>query len=480
MVGSATSSVKELVLPALACDPEDPAAIAAAMVRLAANPALRADSLALGRRLLTEELGWNRAAERVLERIAQGSRVTSPPAAGRHRLAVIGALPPARTGIAPYTLRHLQDPRWETCFYEAGDALRPTEPAGVHEGNRVLPAEVFAAAALRARHDTAIFVLGNSPHHVKVLDAIMRSRGTSPRRLAYLHEAVLDGVLRVWLGSDIDRLSAAAPATAPAGWMQRALAARPELPACLRLLVEHGELDGLIVNSVACRDLVRVTLGELAADLPIDVVHLPIDRVPAAEPPRPAANDDGELVLGSFGMAGDTKRLDQLARAVGILRRRRPARLVIAGWEASAYCRRTGLDAIAGVEIVDAPTDDSLVAAMQAVHVAVQLRSPTFGESSGVVSQLLAVGTPLVVTDEGSFAELPAEAASFVSADCSPADLAATIESAAGRPITADCRTAILAARSPEAFTDRIAGILAAAPRPRRQIARPSAAALVA
>jgi hypothetical protein len=67
-----------------------------------------------------------------------------------------------------------------------------------------------------------------------------------------------------------------------------------------------------------------------------------------------------------------------------------------------------------------------------------------------------------------------------VPADCSPADLAATIESAAGRPITADCRTAILAARLPEACTDRIAGILAAAPQPRRQVARPSAAALVA
>lgn len=482
VVGSSTSSVKELVLPALACDPEDPAAIAAAMGRLVVNPALRADSLAFGRRLLADELGWDRAAERVLERIDKRRRPAPLRSAARPRLAVIGALPPARTGIAPYTLRHLQDRRWETCFYEAGDAFRPAEIPGLLEGNRVLPAEAFPAAALRDRHDTAIFVLGNSPHHVKVLDAMMRSRGIAPRRLAYLHEAGLDCLVRAWLGPDAEPPADAAPGaeSAATGWLHRALAARPEIAPCLRLLIGRGELDGLIVNSVACRDLVRAALGPLADGLPIEVVHLPIDRVPAAEKPRPPAAAGDELEIGSFGMAGDTKRLDQLARALMILRRRRPARLVIAGWEASAYCRRTGLAATAGVEVLDAPDDESLLAAMRRVHVAVQLRTPTFGESSGVVNQLLAVGAPLVVTNEGSFAELPADVAAFVPADCSPTALAAAIEAAADRPLNADRLAAILAARSPQAFSDRIAEILAAGRRHQAAATRPPQPALVA
>ncbi|MFM7135581.1 MAG: glycosyltransferase, partial [Planctomycetota bacterium] len=129
-------------------------------------------------------------------------------------------------------------------------------------------------------------------------------------------------------------------------------------------------------------------------------------------------------------MAGDTKRLDVLARAVTTLRRRRPVHLVIAGWEARRGCRRLGL-AADGFEIQDGPDDDALLAAMRSVDVAVQLRSPTFGESSGVVNQLLALGTPLVVTGEGSFAELPADAGTFVAADVPPADLAAAIEAAA-------------------------------------------------
>jgi glycosyltransferase involved in cell wall biosynthesis len=159
-------------------------------------------------------------------------------------------------------------------------------------------------------------------------------------------------------------------------------------------------------------------------------------------------------------MAGDTKRLDVLARAVAILRRRRPTRLVIAGWEARRGCRRLGL-AADGLEILDGPDDDKLLEAMRGVDVAVQLRSPTFGESSGVVNQLLALGTPLVVTGEGSFADLPADIASFVAADCPPADLANAIEVAAARRIPTGRHAEILAARSAAAFAARLAALVA-------------------
>ena len=98
---------------------------------------------------------------------------------------------------------------------------------------------------------------------------------------------------------------------------------------------------------------------------------------------------------------------------------------------------------------------------MAGVDVAVQLRSPTFGESSGVVNQLLAVGTPLVVTGEGSFADLPADVASFVAADCPPADLASAIEAAAARRITAVRHAEILATRSAATFAARLAALVA-------------------
>jgi glycosyltransferase involved in cell wall biosynthesis len=490
VVGSNTSSVAELLIPELACDPRDPAAVAAAMARLVASPAVRERSLAFGRRLLADQLGWGRAAQRVQREMSAARSpagriepATSGPPRRPH-LAVVAALPPARTGIAPYSLRYLQDERWETCFYDANPGADIAPPADLLAGNRIRPAEIFPAAALRSRHDAAIFVLGNSPHHVRVLEAMMRSRGTAPRRLAYLHEAALDTLVRSWLGPTAGLPPAPAATASPPAWIARGLAAKPDLARCLRLLLERGELDGLLVNSAACRDLIRHAAGLLAETLPIEVVHLPIDA-PATGPEDTAEDGSattahGTLRIGSFGLAGDTKRLDVVARAVAIIRRRRPARLVIAGWEASRYGRRTGLAAQAGIEITDAPDDDSLLAEMRRSDVAVQLRSPTFGESSGVVNQLLAVGTPLVVSDEGSFAELPPDVATFVAADCSPADLATAIESAAGRRIGAARLAEIRAARSPQAFADRLAKILAAGLRNPERGSRSKPAALVA
>ena len=93
---------------------------------------------------------------------------------------------------------------------------------------------------------------------------------------------------------------------------------------------------------------------------------------------------------------------------------------------------------------------------MRSVHVAVQLRSPTFGESSGVGSQLLARGRPVVVSGAGSFAELPPELAGCVPADCSPDALATAIEAAATTEESDRRRQELLIARSPKAFADRI------------------------
>ena len=475
-VGSATSSIAELVLPELGCDPAQPASIAAAMTRLAASPTLRSRSLAYGRRLLAEELGWDRAADRILERLAPRPPAPARPRASRlcpanHRLAVVAALPPARTGIAAYTLAHLQGSCWETVFYEAGPALRPAPQAGLLPGNAVVPAEAAPAALQRDRHDTAIFVLGNSPHHVKVLDALMRSRGCSARRLAYLHEAALDGLFKAWLGAEAARLPAAEQRETRVGWIRAALEAKPSVGSCLRFLAERGELDGLIVNSAACRELILAAVGSLADRWTIDLAFLPVAHSAEAtgRAMTPVATEP--LRIGSFGLAGDSKRLDLLAQAAGVLARRQTVELVIAGWEASRYCRRLQIPAVVRQNVIDAPDDPSLAAAMRRVHVAVQLRSPTFGESSGAVGHLLGLGTPLVVADVGSFSELPAELATRVSAGCTADELALAIETAARRRPAAAARSAILAGWSAEAFEARLTEILEPAAPPRATVA---------
>jgi len=301
-----------------------------------------------------------------------------------------------------------------------------------------------------------VFVLGNSEHHVKVLRAAMQSRlGCRQRRLAYLHEVNLIILLRAHLGADADDL-AAGVCDSEEPWIRRTLENVPEIGQSLRFLAETARLDGLIVNSDACRRLVLAALGPEAA-LPIDVAFLPIvDERADRSPPSGA---DAPLHVGTFGTGGDTKQFDLVARAVGLLARRRRVRLTIAGWATARHCRRQGVATLSFIEVHDGPTDEQFTALMQEVDVAVQLRVPTHGESSAAVTRLIGLGTPVVVTGEGSFAELPPALATPVPSDCSPADLAAAIERAANQRSTVGEIAAAVAPFSPETLAVRLAAV---------------------
>ena len=439
------------MIPVLACDPQQPTAIAGAMERLIREPHLRAASLAYGRELLAG-LGWRPAAAKVMTELQP-----PPPAPPRGEVAVVGALPPARTAIAPYTLSYLQSRSWRTDFFESnpGPAFAPGH--ALLPGNRVLPAEVLAPALARGRHDTVVFVLGNSAHHVKVLQAAMRTRlGCRQRRLAYLHEANIAVLLRAYLGAQCYDLPPASTANGAEPWICRALEAAPEIGTGLRFLAETAAFDGLIVNSHACRDLIHAALGPAADRWTIDVAFLPV----TLEAVRESAPATATLHVGTFGTGGDSKRLDLVAESLRLLERTRPVRLTVAGWAAARHCRAAGIAALPFVEVHDAIADGQLAELMRTIDVAVQLRSPTHGESSGAVARLLGLGRQVVVTGEGSFAELPPALVTCVPADCRPAQLAGAIEAAAGRRPDAAAVREALEPLSPRAFEARLTDIL--------------------
>jgi glycosyltransferase involved in cell wall biosynthesis len=454
VAGSDTSSIAELLIPELACDPRRPDDLAAAMARLVREPGLRAAALAHGRRVLAG-LGWRPAAAAVMATLERPGR-----AAAAGELAVVAALPPARTAIASYTLAFLQSRSWRTDFFAVPPGAASAATRSLLPGNRLFPAEALAAALGRGRHDTVLFVLGNSDHHRAVLEAALQTRlGCRQRRLAYLHEANLAALLRSHLGAEFEALPFSRPAAGGPRWIRRTLEALPEIGRGLRFLADVADLDGLIVNSHACRDLIRYGLGPAADRWTIDVAFLPIVADLAGWRPGSTGCTD-ELHVGAFGTGGDSKRLDLVARALALLARDRPVRLSVVGWGAGSQCRRTGIDALPFVEVHDSPDDRRLDELMRGVDVAVQLRVPTHGESSGAVALLLGLGKQVVVTGEGSFAELPRALATCVPADCTAARLAEAIAAAAARRLSrADVARAIDPFSSP-AFDRRMAEVL--------------------
>jgi len=122
-----------------------------------------------------------------------------------------------------------------------------------------------------------------------------------------------------------------------------------------------------------------------------------------------------ELVVSTFGFLTEAKRLPVLLRAFARLRRELPAeraartRLQLVGEVSPHYDfdRVAAPELRAGVEVTGRMALDRFLLHMAACDVAVNLRHPTAGETSGTLVRLLGLGKPVIVSRAGAFAEVP-------------------------------------------------------------------------
>jgi glycosyltransferase involved in cell wall biosynthesis len=146
------------------------------------------------------------------------------------------------------------------------------------------------------------------------------------------------------------------------------------------------------------------------------------------------------FVVSTLGFVTRHKQYDSVMRAIASLPEslRRKVTYVVAGqvqpheYNIEADIREHGANY---VRLLDYVSDQTMTNLMYASDLILNLRYPTFGESSGSVARALGVGAVLVVPDAGSFAEIPAEACFHVppAADVS-APLARIIQSVMENP----------------------------------------------
>ncbi len=170
---------------------------------------------------------------------------------------------------------------------------------------------------------------------------------------------------------------------------------------------------GVIAHNQCTRD--RVLAARPDAAVAVVPHHLCLDALPDAGSDRPAARQRlglpvDAVLVGVFGFLTASKRLAPTLVAFQALRAERPdARLLLVG-DPEADPELPGLlagDLGEGVELVGRVPLDSFLLHMRAVDLAVNLRWPTGGETSGTVMRLLGLGVPTVVSDVGAFAEIP-------------------------------------------------------------------------
>jgi glycosyltransferase involved in cell wall biosynthesis len=350
------------------------------------------------------------------------------------RIAYYSPLPPQKSGIADYSaelLPHLA----EHCEIEliVDEGVRPAAALAARfpvHGHRALPGLLASG-----RFDAALYQLGNNrDYHASIYRTLIDHPG-----VLVLHEYVIHHLVRDLTLSLGD----------PAGYVREmAYAYGRSGEAMARRCVETGvPLDmwsyplferavdaslGVIVHNQFTRDRVLASrpLARIAAiphHLSLEALSLEgTPEVPEAEARAALGIAPGDFAVATFGFLTPSKRPGVLLRAFARLRREVPnARLLIVG-EVSPHFDFDQIftpELREGVTVTGRLDLDRFLLYMRACDVAVNLRHPTAGETSGTVVRLLGMGKPLIVNETGSFAEIPGDCCAKVPLDPLEEDL---------------------------------------------------------
>ncbi len=330
------------------------------------------------------------------------------------RLAWFSPLPPQRSGIADYSaelLPHLAEHLELELFVDEGVRVDPQIRARfpVH-GDRAFP-EMWE----RGRFDAVLYHLGNNvDYHARTWRTMARFPG-----VVVLHEAMLHHLVRGMTLSRGDLDGYVEEMRYAYGRTGHALARR-SLDTGIPLDVWSYPLFERVVDSslalivhndftrqrvLASRPLARASL--VPHHLSLGEVG-PVDRAALGIP-------QDAFVMASYGFITPAKRLEVSLRAFARLKAERPDAVYLLVGECSPHYDLPPLPE--GAVLVGHTELDEFLRYMVVADVAVNLRYPTSGETSGTLIRLLGLGKPVVVSNLGAFAEIPDGACAKVDLD---------------------------------------------------------------
>jgi len=348
---------------------------------------------------------------------------------GPMRLAYFSPLPPQRSGIADYSAElvpclaeHLE----LELFVDEGVRVDPE----IRDRFPVHGERAFPGLWERGRFDAVLYHLGNNPDfHSRIWRTLTAYPG-----ILVLHEAMVHHLVRGMtlskgdLEGYVEEMRYAYGRTGQ-GLARRSLDTGIPLDVWSYPLFERAVDASLAVIThneftrqrvLASRPLARtsviphhVSLGELGT----------MDR----ESARAALKlPPDAFVLASYGFITPAKRLEVTLRAFARLRKERPDALYLLVGEVSPHYDLAGIltpELSGGVVLVGHTELDDFLRYMVAADVAVNLRYPTAGETSGTLIRLLGLGKPVIVSNLGAFSEIPDGACAKVDLDESEEDL---------------------------------------------------------
>ncbi len=322
------------------------------------------------------------------------------------KLAVFTPLNPARCGVSDYCealLPHLADHLEVTVFVAdhpatgfPGDAKVAIQPAAEYNADRF---------------DAALYHIGNNPYHLHAFDAALEHPG-----IVVLHEFNLHHLVASATITRDDWPGYLHEAEYNGGVEALSYANR------VRALEVGPDYDGLAMNKRLLEQsrAVIVHSGFLERQVREAGFELPVAKIPhGAWIPEADRNhfrnrlgvDETTPLIGIFGFLKPYKRITECLRAMQRLVRLNPrVKMILVGEEHTDFPVRrliSQLDLPKYVRVMGHVPIEEFEQLIGAVDICLNLRYPTAGETSGTLLRALGLGRAVVVSDVGSFSDLP-------------------------------------------------------------------------
>jgi hypothetical protein len=390
-------------------------------------------------------------------------RIAREGASENQRVAFISCLPPLETGIGTCSFYSwlnysgpvdifapIVDSDW---FFGLERMLR-----GDGSGPRLFDVAGFLSMDKAVGYTSIIIAVGNSNHNLYIFDLLkkLHTFGTLDRVTFLIHDPCLlnliqrgAGLSALQLYKTLDRIyEHQLPAPAEEIMLHRQISTAGIMG--LRYFCNMG-VKRYLVNSAASAELVRGDLRDTNASITqiFHPVFLPMNSEREEHQPLP----DDRIVIGVYGVPSFDKGISIITEAIRNLNKSGIATsLILAGFHAGEFVEKhEDLFREFEKEVFDSPTDVELVNCMRKCHIAVQLRTYTLGESSGIIPQLLMLEKDIIVTATGSFVEY-GEAVHQVPVGITGDQLAGEIVSLRDNPISTAIKERYVSSRSPEQF----------------------------
>jgi glycosyltransferase involved in cell wall biosynthesis len=424
-------------------DPCDPSAIAGKINEVMTDDDFRRDLINHGL-LQSQQFTWERSAQqawRALEELhirrsgqrSEGQRAGDAAIGSRPLLAYFSPLPPVPSGIADYSAELLPE---LARYYEIENIVFQPQVTDDRIRSNFAIRSLSYFEANSARYSRILYHMGNSPYHTHMWRMMERYPGT-----LVLHDFYQSDLLN-WVEREVgvpDAFSRALYDSHGYSGLLRDVregreAAKKLFP-CNRHVLDAAA--GIIVHSRHSIALAEQWYGPKAVR---DWTIIPQLRKTEC-PDRGLARArlgfaDGDYVVCTFGMIGDTKLNHRLlaAWAQSALATDSNCKLVFVGEMHGGEYGRQLLQEIQSKRLSRQVFFTGLADArmycdyLSAADQAVQLRTSSRGETSRAVLDCLAYGVPTIVNAHGSLCDLPADAVLMVPDEFGDGELAAALE----------------------------------------------------